>query len=275
MRLLFNRSLTAPPIESFIDLTSELQSESDKLTDNSVPIEETGSEEEEFNDIYDEEEENKFTIFKPALPQAHKFWKPLVAIEKATTIREIYQGQTISTDASKSEEGKIYNKDDFKKLQLNGGHPPMMSQKDRDAIGDYGEKLVYQAFKKKLSIEFSHCRLLEVQKYSIFQVLIKDVVIAEIKLLNDKNRVQGGYDMIIIKNGETFYYEIKTTVRNDNPLFRISEEQWRFIKMKGNAYSVIRVLNAGEQQPNLIEINDPYRLWKEEKLIGYPVNIQL
>ena len=44
---------------------------------------------------------------------------------------------------------------------------------------------------------------------------------------------------------------------------------------KGNAYTIVRVLNAGEKQPQMIEINDPYGLWKEERLIDYPVNIHL
>jgi len=68
---------------------------------------------------------------------------------------------------------------------------------------------------------------------------------------------------------------VKTTRGNESIFFEVSAQQWRFIREKGTNYSIMRVINAGTKDIRLIEINNPFQLWKDGKLKAYPVKIEL
>lgn len=81
--------------------------------------------------------------------------------------------------------------------------------------------------------------------------------------------------MVLLENGAKKFYEVKTTTGHEAVVFTVSRKQWMFIREKESNYSILRVIHAGTEKSRVLEINNPYRLWKEGKLNAYPINIEL
>jgi len=109
----------------------------------------------------------------------------------------------------------------------------------------------------------------------VYTIYIGSDTIAELKWLNDKDTNQEGYDITLTEIGIRRYYEVKATTGNETIDFQVSKPQWRFVKDKGENYSIMRVVDAGNKNIKIYEINNPYKLWKEGKLKAFPVNIEL
>lgn len=79
---------------------------------------------------------------------------------------------------------------------------------------------------------------------------------------NNKKRESGkSPDILIIENGITTYWEVKTTINNDINDFYISPNEWKIAEEQGSQYSILRVMGAGTSGAKIVEINNPYQLW--------------
>ncbi|MCS3921956.1 hypothetical protein M2325_000641 [Methanococcus voltae PS] len=96
---------------------------------------------------------------------------------------------------------------------------------------------------------------------------------AKVRWLNSGSDVGEGRDFDVIVNGKTYYFEIKSTTTT-NDWFDISKKQWDYAKIYGDDYIIGLVLNATKNNAVAKWVQNPYKLWREGKLIANPVNIK-
>lgn len=149
---------------------------------------------------------------------------------------------------------------------------------DRKAIGNWGEKYVYNALKKKYQEQGDI-----IETDSGFKVINADDEEFEIIWLN-KHRDSGkGYDLSIKKNGTDIeYIEVKTKTKEGNELIEVGSTgtQWEFARKlldqnEGEKYYFYVVLNAGKENAWIRLLKNPIKLWKEGKLYAHPINFKL
>ncbi len=146
-----------------------------------------------------------------------------------------------------SEETKITGRETFEKTPA-----------DKKAIGDWGEKYVYEYLKEKYK-EQEGC---------------------EIIWMND-NMTGEGYDFCIKKNGEEIkYIEVKSKTEENPMLVEIQGAQWEFARKlfecnEGMKYSLYVVSNTGKENAKIKRYQNPVKLWKEGRLYAHPVNLKL
>jgi len=201
-------------------------------------------------------------------------WKPEVDFDETSVGFEEYEGSE-EEPLSEGCEGRVFNKSDFESGEGGTSRRPMSSQNDKNAIGNFGEKKVYFELKKQLNKKYKGAKKIESKTGLVYTIYIGSDTIAELKWLNDKDTNQEGYDITLTEIGIRRYYEVKATTGNETIDFQVSKPQWRFVKDKGENYSIMRVVDAGNKNIKIYEINNPYKLWKEGKLKAFPVNIEL
>ena len=146
---------------------------------------------------------------------------------------------------------------------------------DKKAIGNWGEKRVYEALKEKYQ-NFGPI----IETGSGFKV-ITDIEEFEIIWLNKNQDIGKGYDISIKKNGtEIEYIEVKSKIHKEAELVEVQGTQWEFARKlfeqnQGEKYSFYVVLNAGKENASIKSYNNPIKLWKEGKLYAHPVNFEL
>jgi len=147
---------------------------------------------------------------------------------------------------------------------------------DRKAIGEWGEKYVYNALKEEYQKLGSFT-----ETDSGFKVLNVGNEELEIVWLN-KHRDRGeGYDFVIRKNGtEIRYIEVKAKTQEVEELIEVTGTQWEFARKlfeqnEGEKYYFYVVLNAGKENAKIHILKNPIKLWKEGKLYAHPVNFKL
>ena len=201
-------------------------------------------------------------------------WKPDVTVNETEIIIEDYVGQKEEKNEINIE-GRVFNKSDFINSSDNWYRQTNLTQADIDSIANFGEEKVYFELKRNLKKKYLKCKIEEDKVNKIFKIIKAGKILAELKWLNVEDKIQEGYDLTLLEGEIKKYYEVKTTTGNTSTLFRITSQQWNFIKAKGANYSIVRVINAGNENVGLIEINNPYQMWKDEKLKAYPINIEL
>ncbi len=199
-----------------------------------------------------------------------KRWVPKVPAEETDVEFEQFSGSEYEYDSS--DLGKSYPKTGFSNNSTIYG--ANLSQADRDAIGVFGEKKVYLELIKNMKRKYRDSQIEPVTNMK-FQISRNGKVLVEIQWLNNRNRNQGGHDIIVVENGKTSFYEVKTTIGEESYSFNISQQQWMFLKAKGDDYSIVRVLNAGSTKPRILEIKNPFELWQEGRLKAFPICIEL
>jgi len=232
---------------------------------------------EESFDLSDEiDNEKPIVDFTPVFNKiiSTERWAPEVdALEFEVNIEQ-YSEELEVYDYANSE-GRVFSKNGFNTSNSINSQKGLLSQEDRDKIGDYGEKKVYYELIRVLKAKYPSFKFQHDIRNQIFQVSNNEDIIAVLKWLNSKFTIQEGYDLVLTENGICKYFEVKTTRGPESIVFNVSPQQWNFIKGKEDNYSIIRVLNAGHKNIRLIEINNPYRLWREGKLKAMPVSIEL
>ncbi len=147
---------------------------------------------------------------------------------------------------------------------------------DRNAVGRWGEKYVYNALKEKYQ---ERGNLIETD--SGFKVINAENEEFEIIWLNKHQDRGKGYDFVIRKNEtESEYIEVKTKIEDSEELIEVTGTQWEFARKlfdegKGERYSFYVVLNAGKENAEIHILRNPIKLWKEGKLYAHPVNFKL
>lgn len=147
----------------------------------------------------------------------------------------------------------------------------------KKAIGDWGEKFVFQHFSKN---KFSE--LIDITNTELgFSGKDKFNNIIEVKWLNRNKGIGKGYDFVIVENGiEIEYIEVKTTINADRTLHKITGMQWEFARRlfnsgDGEKYKIYAVKNAGSDNAEIKFISNPIKLWKEGNLYAHPINFRV
>lgn len=142
----------------------------------------------------------------------------------------------------------------FENEQENQTEKP--SQKLLNGIGDYGESCVHI----DLANEFANDTTVEIID------------------LNKSGQKGVGCDFIIKQNGEIIrIVEVKTTVEKFGQILSISGTQWEvarnfFNQSNGEKYWLYCVFNAGQENAEIVKIQNPIQKWKDGKLLAHPVN---
>lgn len=272
------KNITPPPEESNlvvdqseiefdeIDLAEELKENSDNL-DFQV------NQDDDFDEEDDEVSKNQSAPELEEIVNKEK-WVPEVGVTDIDVNIEQYLEEE-KEENSKEKEGRVFSKNNFNNSRHKIQQSKDLSKEDKDKIGDFGEKTVYNELIRCLKGKYPSYKSEHDIRNRIFRVSKNGQTIAELRWLNSKNTIQEGYDLILRERGLSKFYEVKTTRGPENVVFTLSPQQWNFIKSKENKYSIMRVINAGTVNIRIIEINNPYRLWREGKLKASPVSIEL
>ncbi len=100
----------------------------------------------------------------------------------------------------------------------------------------------------------------------------------EIIDLNKSGQKGVGCDFIIKQNGEIIrIIEVKTTVEKFGQILSISGTQWEvarnfFNQSNGEKYWLYCVFNAGQENGEIVKIQNPIQKWKDGKLLAHPIN---
>lgn len=136
---------------------------------------------------------------------------------------------------------------------------------ERKRIGREGEKIVYGHLFHHYQAKNTGAEITKTQTgfvHSYTSPKKGTQVNVEVKWYNlnleegkDKGR---NHDIMVIKNGEECYIEVKATVSSDSTAISLSGNEWRLMQWAGPRYSIYRVFNvSGEQEPFINKIKDP------------------
>ena len=117
-------------------------------------------------------------------------------------------------------------------------------------IGEWGEKIAYQALKKKHG---EGC----------------------VQWLNQNGECGEGYDIIAKVEEKEIYFEIKSTTRTSGDTFEVSDTQWNWAKEQKENYIILVVTNVGTEEAEIKEYINPHQKWKDGKLSATPIKIKL
>ena len=148
---------------------------------------------------------------------------------------------------------------------------------DKKSIGNWGEKYVYEALKKRYKKDGD---IVETDLgFKVIGIAKEESV--EIIWLNKHQDKGEGYDYVIKNNGaEIEYIEVKTKTKEGKELIEVTGTQWEFARKlfeqnEGEKYSFYIVSNAGKKNAVIHILKNPIKLWKEGKLYAHPVNFKL
>jgi|TARA_Y100000310_G_scaffold345108_1_gene461848 hypothetical protein len=147
----------------------------------------------------------------------------------------------------------------------------------KNQIGDWGEKFVFRYFLENKYSDLSDIKDTELG-FSGKNSLNNKI---EVKWLNRNREIGKGYDFVIIENGvEVEYIEVKTTIKSDRTLHKITGTQWEFARRlfnsdEGEKYKIYAVKNANSHDAKIKAISNPIKLWKEGDLYAHPINFRV
>ncbi len=213
------------------------------------------------------------------LAQKEEQWIPEFAPESVSIkIQEIEPGKIAIPDLSGQEESmeRETYEEPTEKPEKSEEKEVEKNYIDKRAIGEWGEKYVYNALKRKYG-EFGEI----VETEFGFKVINTKGEEFEVIWLNKVQDRGQGYDFVIKKNGtEIEYIEVKTKTKEEEELIEVTGTQWEFARKlfeqnEGEKYSFYVVLNAGKENAEIHILRNPIKLWKEGKLYAHPVNFKL
>ncbi|MEN6294865.1 MAG: DUF3883 domain-containing protein [Chloroherpetonaceae bacterium] len=147
---------------------------------------------------------------------------------------------------------------------------------DKKAIGNWGEKYVYNALRNEYQNKGDI-----IETDTGCKIINADGEVFEIIWLN-KNQDQGiGYDFVIKKDEiEMDYIEVKSKIVEKPELIEISGAQWEFArqlfeKNEGEKYAFYIVSNAGKSNASIHKLSNPIKLWKDGELYAHPIQFRL
>lgn len=189
---------------------------------------------------------------EPEEPQEED-WEPDVAVNDV----EIEDGYLRYVSPDRGEVGSVSNTkgteatcktDDPDKAQKQTNY----SEKDKQKIGEYGEKVVKRYLVEEEGFDES-----------------------EIEILNTNWENSTGRDIEITKDGELVrYIEVKSTTETTpcKHLFETSGKQWEVARKHQDKYWLYCVFGVGTDQVTVVRIQNPNKMWKDGKLEAHPVN---
>lgn len=91
---------------------------------------------------------------------------------------------------------------------------------------------------------------------------------------NENGEGKKPYDILITKNGDDEYIEVKSTVQNVNSIFYFSRKQFEKAKEKGDKYHIYRVYKDGDKI-KIKDIVNPYRMMMDGGITIEKFNIKI
>ena len=157
-----------------------------------------------------------------------------------------------------------------------------LSAVDKKEIGEWGEEHIIDVYLPKTYLPKEYQVQGEVEETDTgFKVIEPNGEEIEIEWLNKSGDTGVGYDICIKRGGDKVkYIEVKSTTRTEPRTIDIQGTQWGvaetlFKRGEGEKYSIWVVPNVGNKTRKIIQIDDPVRLWRENKLRAHPVRLKL
>lgn len=267
------KNIVLPPDETIVNNENYIDYENSSTDNDSVDFIQNAEYIEEYSNA-EEFSENLYEDHQNEYHEMAEKWEPLVDV-KQTNI-DIEQYKPDNENERTRTEGRTFSKDYFNNINNQGNSISKSLPQDLiDKIGDFGEEKVFVELIRQFKEKYNKPKYAFIPNKRIFQVMDNKQIILEIRWLNNTSTVQEGYDIIVTENEKVKYYEVKTTRGDETVRFNVSPQQWNFIASKKEAYSIVRVSNAGKSNIKITEINNPYKLWRDGKLNACPVSIEL
>jgi uncharacterized protein YkuJ len=203
-----------------------------------------------------------------------KEWTPEVSPKEASPNIWDYntQEQKIA-EAIKKERGTIDKKSSIGKSQAPTTPPEVLSKKAKEDIGRWGEEYAFICIKNELMEKYPDTSLVDTEQG--FRLEKDGSTIVEVVWLNKKEESGEHYDIKIVENGEEIFVEVKSTKEHRKARFRVSKDQWRLMREKGDRFYIYRVYSAGTKEAKVKKIPNPAKLWLEGQIDAYPISIEL
>lgn len=216
----------------------------------------------------------------PSIPAETIEWEPQCKPKEVEPrIKEIDIPVTGSKDSGGGDSGEVPQKkgegqkDQDEKKDEDEGKKNAISQKDKVKIGKWGEEYALMCLKEKLKKKYQNGKIEETS--SGFNIVVDDMVVVEVDWLNAIGDSGEGYDIKVTEKNSEWYIEVKTTKTDKKDWFDISSKQWEIMEKEGDMFHIYRVYNAGTQKAYIVDIPNPYEMWREGNLTAYPIRIQI
>lgn len=140
----------------------------------------------------------------------------------------------------------------------------------RKKIGQEGEKIAREHLRDELEKAYPQAKFEE--NSTSFKVILNGEIVAQINWLDEDSGEMVGYDIEVVENSVTKYYEVKSTEFEENTVFQVSHAQWQCARENGDDYYIFIVYT---QSRRITPIHNPYKLWQEDQLIAYSIQIEI
>ena len=148
------------------------------------------------------------------------------------------------------------------------------NEEDKKNIGRWGEE--YAIIYIKSELEKIHPNIPLIDTKEGFKLKKDDDTIAEVIWFNKEKEGNKSPDIILIKkNEDKIFIEVKSTIELEKDWFFVTKFQWDFIKEKGDKFYIYRVYGAGTNKARLEKIHNPAKLWKDGYIYADPINIKI
>ncbi|KKL96697.1 hypothetical protein LCGC14_1841880, partial [marine sediment metagenome] len=225
---------------------------------NGESVEQIRDNEEEINDVSSVDRESNQYEFNPESKPPET---PVVELEYVSEIK-ISDGTTRR-----------------KKRIIKPYYRPRKPPKDTTKIGRWGEEYALSCLKKKKIEKYriGNKTKIKVVRDTIdgFVIEIDSKEVFKAVWENKFKETHQGYDIYFKEAGEDFYIEVKATKTETIDVFDITPPEWSCLIGNKDHYYIYRVYNAGKTTAKYLPIENPYKLWKEGKIIAVASQIYI
>ncbi len=193
-----------------------------------------------------------------------KEWTPEFSPEQVPVMVEEYKVQQSPLKEEREERGKKSSMEDLPSSGATPSPAENLSRKTREEIGRWGEEYALKCIKEALVERYSDASLVDTGQG--FRLERNGSVIVEVIWENKNGESGKPYDIKIIENGDKTFVEVKSTSSTTKGTFQLSENEWSFMKEKGDRYYIYRVYGAGSRSPKARKIQNPMKLIQKGKL---------
>lgn len=181
-------------------------------------------------------------------------WLPQIEPTKCDMVLTQFDDQTLTQNKFISRQAEIIETPDIK--PTNEMNPEKRKQVLK-RIGNWGEKAVFHNLMNQLKVKYKNFRS-ELVNYT-FEVFPNNSQspIVTLRLMNEANKEQTGYDLLLIENNTPTYIEVKSSISNDKESFELSHQQWNCLVQFKEQYAIYRVINAGTSSASVTVIKNP------------------
>jgi len=153
------------------------------------------------------------------------------------------------------------------------GARDQLSQADRFLIGEWGEEYALECLKHEMKEKYPTGVIEHTQDG--FHVHQDAGMVATVHWLNRLRDRGVGCDIEVIESDRTEHVEVKSTTTDGKEWFDVTKAQWELAQESGDRFHLFLVRRAGSTHPELHDMRDPVKLWREGGLVAHPVRIRI